>query len=99
VVTYAVFGQEMMCPTDTVEIESSFFGDPCFETDNIDAVYIKVVIHFFLDDECEGDMAAASNVSVDLDPKNAWIIARKMVDAANNHYPKSCIRKRVKGII
>jgi hypothetical protein len=86
VVTYAVFGQEMMCPTDTVEIESSFFGDPCFGTDTIDAVYIRVVVHFFIDDECEGDMAAASNVSVDLDPKNTWIIARKMVDDANNHY-------------
>jgi len=67
-------------------INSTISGDPCFEVEGVYELYLKVNVHFFVDDECEGDLAAAPYVTSDLDQKKAWIIARQMIDDANNHF-------------
>jgi len=62
--------------------------DHCFEIDevqdNCTPVYVKVNMHFFLDDNCDGPVAAAPGVQGDLSAENAFLLADEMVNTANS---------------
>ncbi|MCC7445245.1 MAG: hypothetical protein IT263_10510 [Saprospiraceae bacterium] len=59
----------------------------CFDIDyvqeNCITVFINVNVHFFLDDNCEGNIATAPGETADLNPSNAFEIAEQMIDNAN----------------
>ncbi|NBC06008.1 MAG: hypothetical protein GVY26_02335 [Bacteroidetes bacterium] len=61
--------------------------DYCFDIswvqENCAPVYIRVNVNFFLDDNCEGELAAAPGVSIDLSPENAFSVAEQLIDDAN----------------
>ena len=62
-------------------------SDHCFDIefvqDNCIPVYINVNVHFFLDDNCQGNIATAPGVTGNLNPTNAFEIAEQMINDAN----------------
>ena len=80
----------------SAEMESSFPDeiptplDRCFDIsdliDNCTPVFIRVNIHFFLDDDCDGNLAAAPSVTENLLPNNAFALAEDLVDYANEFF-------------
>ncbi len=78
------------CGTDDEDIpEGSLNFTPCFDVEEViseqQLVYLPINIHFFLDDYCEGDLAAAPYVTEDMSPERAWQLARKIADDFNQH--------------
>jgi len=64
--------------------------DFCFDIDwvqeNCIPVYINVNFHFFLDDNCEGNLAAAGYVNENLEAANAFNLAENLIIKANNAF-------------
>ncbi len=62
-------------------------SDHCFDIeyvqDNCIPVYINVNVHFFLDDNCQGNIATAPGVNANLNPTNAFEIAEQIINDAN----------------
>lgn len=62
-------------------------SDHCFDIEyvqeNCIPVYVNVNVHFFLDDNCQGNIATAPGVTANLNPNNAFEIAEQMVNDAN----------------
>ena len=65
-------------------------SEPCFDIDSIQInctpVYINVNVHFFLNDNCEGNMATAPGVSGNLNPLNAFKLSEDYINNANAFY-------------
>ncbi len=61
--------------------------DICFDISFVQEtctfVYINVNVHFFLDDNCEGEIATVPGVQGDLSPQNAFQLAEDMIQDAN----------------
>lgn len=60
---------------------------PCFEVEsvaeNVTPVYIRLRIHFFLNNDCEGSLIVGPGENQNLELEDAWQIAETMVDDAN----------------
>ena len=60
---------------------------PCFDAasvmENETPIYIRLRIHFFLNDDCEGSLIVGPGENQNLDPEDAWQIAETLVDDAN----------------
>lgn len=60
---------------------------PCFDPasvmENETPIYIRLRIHLFLDDDCEGSLIVGPGENQNLDPGDAWQIAETLVDDAN----------------
>jgi len=92
----AVFGQ-VPCELSP-EMEASFTEeipiplDLCFDIsdliDNCTPVYIRVNIHFFLDNDCDGNLATHPDITENLSPYNAFALAEDLVDNANEFFDK-----------
>jgi len=54
--------------------------------DNCEIFYIKTNVHFFLDDNCEGDLAYIPGATINLSPENAFNLAEQMINDANHFY-------------
>jgi hypothetical protein len=75
----------------TPELEAQFTDNPpgtsCFNVDSVQkyctTIYVKVNVHFFLNDNCQGNVATASGVNVDLSPQNAFQLADNLISDAN----------------
>lgn len=65
-------------------------SEPCFDIDSVQIkctpVFINVNIHFFLDDNCEGNIATGNGVSENLNPLNAFKLAEDYINNANAFY-------------
>jgi hypothetical protein len=66
--------------------------DYCFDISTVQndciPVYVRVNLHFFLDDYCQGELAAADYVTENLLPQNAFSLAENLVDEANTYFEK-----------
>lgn len=64
--------------------------DPCLDKEeiiqNCTPVYIRINVHFILDDNCEGAMAAVPDLPEDMHPSNAFYLAEKLISDANAFY-------------
>ena len=47
-------------------------------------IYVRVNIHFFLDDNCEGTVAYGNATTLDLNPENAFALAEQAINDAND---------------
>jgi len=72
---------------DSIGLTSLTPQDYCFDIswvqENCAPVYIRVNVNFFLDGNCEGELAAAPGLSIDLSPENAFSVAEQLIDDAN----------------
>jgi hypothetical protein len=70
-------------PTEESEV-------PCFNInyvmENCTPIYINVNVHFFLDDNCQGNLAfgAGQGGNLNLSPQNAFDLGEEIVNTANN---------------
>jgi hypothetical protein len=66
--------------------------DFCFDISQIISecipVYVRTNIHFFLNDECGGELATAPYVSENLQAYNAFSLAESLIDNANIFFEK-----------
>ncbi len=80
----------------SLELQQELSPDPvvpmdyCFDISTVQddciPVYVRVNFHFFLDDDCQGELAAADYVTEDLLPQNAFSLAEELVDEANTYF-------------
>lgn len=76
----------------TQDLQIQFTDNPpqtsCFNVDTVQkyctTIYVKVNVHFFLNDNCQGIVATAAGVNVDLTPQNAFQLADNLITDANN---------------
>ena len=96
VLTNSLFAQQSIpegndiVPTNVSPGYPTSASDHCFDIEyvqeNCIPVYINVNIHFFLDDNCQGNIATAPGVPANLNPTNAFELAENFINTSNNFF-------------
>lgn len=78
---------DLVAPTYVSPEYPTSASDHCFDIEyvqeNCIPVFVSVNVHFFLDNNCQGNIATAPGVMANLNPTNAFAIAEQMVNDAN----------------
>ena len=92
-ISYSVFGQNVCgAGISNPNFQQANGFDDCFDIDEIfercTPIYLNVVVHMFLDDDCNGPLGMEPGAHPNPTKELAYVLAQKLINNANSFYKK-----------